>query len=362
MTKKKVKIYTYSHNRPDFIELQYQTLKRHVKDDFEFIVFNNERPGGDGGYDAEKINQINQICEKIGIKCIRVELDPELQYMNGVKMFDGESYLNGNIACAYSYTWGWKNYIVKNKCLSVILDSDMFLIKDISFVDMMEGYNFSYVPSYRLNRNYVDENNRGEISFVYPWNGFVMADTKNMPNPSEISWGCGYVNNIPVDVGGEVYYYLEKYKDQIKQLYIDQWGLLVDVQPPYEICINGCSQMFADFDNCTVEIKNYQESDQRTYPHQTPRENYWEYVYKNYVDIIKITGENNFPRPTYIDFLKLEKDDNVISDSFIFHYKNASNTLPWMKGDIGIQYNYIKTQCLHNLLNLFQLQKRLIGE
>ena len=38
-----IKIYTYSHNRPDLIEPQYDSLKKHVKDNFEFIVFNNER-------------------------------------------------------------------------------------------------------------------------------------------------------------------------------------------------------------------------------------------------------------------------------------------------------------------------------
>ena len=38
-----IRIYTYSHNRPDLIEPQYDSLKKHIKDDFEFIVFNNER-------------------------------------------------------------------------------------------------------------------------------------------------------------------------------------------------------------------------------------------------------------------------------------------------------------------------------
>ena len=39
---KVIKIYTYSHNRPDFIEPQFNSIKKHVKDDFEFIVFNNK--------------------------------------------------------------------------------------------------------------------------------------------------------------------------------------------------------------------------------------------------------------------------------------------------------------------------------
>ena len=42
-----IKVYTYSHNRPDLIEPQYDSLKKHIKDDFEYIVFNNERQGGD---------------------------------------------------------------------------------------------------------------------------------------------------------------------------------------------------------------------------------------------------------------------------------------------------------------------------
>jgi hypothetical protein len=65
---------------------------------------------------------------------------------------------------------------------------------------------------------------------------------------------------------------------------------------------------------------------------------------------------------SFVDFLKFETDDNLLQDAFIFHYKNASNTLPWMKGDIGVQYNQIKTQALQNLLNQFQFQKRILGE
>ena len=30
-----IKIYTYSHNRPDLIKPQYESFKRYIKDDFE---------------------------------------------------------------------------------------------------------------------------------------------------------------------------------------------------------------------------------------------------------------------------------------------------------------------------------------
>ena len=76
-----IKIYTYSHNRPDLIEPQYESMKRHIKDDFEFIVFNNERAGSNpfSGYKPERIQEINDVCESLGIQCLRVELDPEYQ-------------------------------------------------------------------------------------------------------------------------------------------------------------------------------------------------------------------------------------------------------------------------------------------
>ena len=55
-----IKIYTYSHNRPDFIEPQYNSLKKHIQDDFEFIVFNNERAGSNpfSGYSPDRVQEI----------------------------------------------------------------------------------------------------------------------------------------------------------------------------------------------------------------------------------------------------------------------------------------------------------------
>ena len=38
---KKITIYTAADKRPDFIHLQYETLKKYIKDDFEYIIFNN---------------------------------------------------------------------------------------------------------------------------------------------------------------------------------------------------------------------------------------------------------------------------------------------------------------------------------
>ena len=353
-----IKIYTYSHNRPDFIEPQYNSIKKHIKDDFEFIVFNNERNGGDpgSGYKPERIDQIYEVCEKLNIKCIRVELDPELQFINGYKQFEGDSYVSGGShACAYSFSWGWKHYISQDDSISMIIDSDMFFIKDISIQNLLEDHNFAFIPSYRYHSKYQSEDNRGSIALHYPWNGVVIADIPNMPNPSELKWGLGVFNGQPCDVGGEGHSYLNTYKDQLKIKYIDMVSVQRDIAyegdehaPPegyIEMGFNGCSPMHVNLDDGEFVILDYQHSNNKTFPHQKHRDDYWQYVYDCFTYMVKFAEDNSFPKPTFIDLIKFEEDDDM-KESFILHYKNGSNSNVWQNED----YNNKKTVSLNKVL------------
>ena len=353
-----IKIYTYSHNRPDFIEPQYNSIKKHIKDDFEFIVFNNERNGGDpgSGYKPERIDQIYEVCEKLNIKCIRVELDPELQFLNGYKQFEGDSYVSGGShACAYSFSWGWKHYISQDDSISMIIDSDMFFIKDISIQSLLEDYNLAFIPSYRYYSKYQSEDNRGSIALHYPWNGVVIADVPNMPNPSELKWGLGVFNGQPCDVGGEGHSYLNTYKDQLKIKYIDMVSVQRDIAyegdehaPPegyIEMGFNGCSPMHVNLDDGEFVILDYQHSNNKTFPHQKHRDDYWQYVYDCFTYMVKFAEDNSFPKPTFIDLIKFEEDDDM-KESFILHYKNGSNSNVWQNED----YNNKKTVSLNKVL------------
>lgn len=353
-----IKVYTYSHNRPDLIKPQYQSLKRHLKDEFEFIVFNNEREGGDpgSGYSPQRIQEINDVCNELGIECIRVELDSQLQYINGYKQFEGESFVNGGShACAYAFSWGWKHHICKNECISVIIDSDMFFIKDVSIENMMVDHNFSFVPSYRYSQKYVDENNPGKITLHYPWNGVVIANIPNMPNPQDLKWGLGVFGGEPCDVGGEGYQYLYNYQDDLKIKYLDQVSIQRDTfcpddkhSPPdgyVEMGFNGCSPMHVNLDEGEFVILDYQHSNTRTFPHQKERDDYWQYVYDCFTYMVNYSNKHEFPKPTFIDLIKFEVDDNM-EDAFILHYKNASNSNPWQTEE----YNLQKTKALSKVL------------
>ena len=353
-----IKIYTYSHNRPDLIKPQYESIKKHVKDDFEFIVFNNERAGSNpfSGYSPERVQEIFDVCTGLNIQCIRVDLDPELQFINGYQQFAGDSFMgDGSHACGYAFSWGWKHHISKNDCVSMIIDSDMFFIKDISIEDVMEDNNLAFIPSHRYSSKYQDEENRGSIALRYPWNGVVIADVPNMPNPSELKWGLGMVNGQACDVGGEGYKYLLDYQDQLKIKYIDHVSIQRDAYsgdehtPPdgyIEMGLNGCAPMHVNLDNNEFIILDYQESNERTFPHQKERKEYWQYLHDCFSYMVQYAAKYEFPKPTFIDLIKFEVDDNM-EDAFILHYKNASNGNAWQSDE----YNSKKTKALSNVLS-----------
>ena len=370
-----IKIYTYSHNRPDFIAHQYASMKKYIKDDFEFIVFNNEREGSSSGYSPERVVEIFKVCEELGIKCIRVELDPELQFINGYPQFHGDSFMgNGSHACGYAFSWGWKHHISKNDCISMIIHSDMFFIKDISISESMNGYNFAYSPHYRSSYHYRSMEDRGDFVLKYPWNGIIIADIPNMPNPEELGWGLGIFNGQAADVGGQGSIYLEKYKNQLKEKYIDMVCLQRDIKvegDPHsvsdetiEVGLNGCYALHVNFshdentiipfeEKSAVKIMGAQDSDVRALPHQIERSNFWEYLRRSFQYIIdNFSVKHEFPKPTFIDLIKFETDD--IEDAFIFHYKNASNDHCWQNE----QYNQSKTKSLHKVLNEYIYEEK----
>src|SRR5579872_6833786 len=61
----KVLIMTYVHSRPDFIELHHKTFKAFLKDDYEYVVF-NDAPNSSMSLAME------QTCARLGIRCFRV--------------------------------------------------------------------------------------------------------------------------------------------------------------------------------------------------------------------------------------------------------------------------------------------------
>ncbi len=159
-----MKIVTIFDRNEEFIEYQYKSIIKNIKCDFEYIVFNN-------GSNLEQIEKINEICERLNIKTIKLNsglrlhntYDPSIKA--GSALNEAFSYLSGRI---------------------FKIDSDMFFINDINFSDISEdllfipnGVNNDIIWSgiFGINLDVVKD----ELNFL-PTFGDTFSESKNIVN------------------------------------------------------------------------------------------------------------------------------------------------------------------------------------
>ena len=95
----KIKIITLANHRPDFIELQFNSIKKFVKDrDVEYVIFNTSE-------DKTRSDEINNICNKLGIQTIKVKKTKLIKFID----------YNISRTVARTLNWVSKNYIKNQK-------------------------------------------------------------------------------------------------------------------------------------------------------------------------------------------------------------------------------------------------------
>ena len=178
-----MKIVTAVVNNPDFIEIQYHTLKKYFKANYDFIVFNDAKDFSDfTNYgDITIKQQIQDTCDKLNIECINI---PN-HHHNKQK--------DACIRCADSM-----NYILEyqktNPDKYLLLDSDMFLINDFD-IEKYSNYDCAVVLQSRNNHR-----------INYFWNGIYYFDIIKMKNLELLNWNtCNQC-----DVGGMMQDWLKK--------------------------------------------------------------------------------------------------------------------------------------------------------
>ncbi len=182
-----VLIFTYAYNRPDFIEIQYKTFKKFLKDDYEFIVFND-------AVDAAMEQNIIAMCTKYGIRCIRIP--QSIHAKPYLRRWQGENYQDPAVRNSNVVMYSLNEIGFKHDGLVVLLDSDMFLIRNFSIKEYMHTYDLAGLEQPRP-------------GVIYLWIGLAFLDMRTMPNRHTIDFNCGLVGSQPVDAGGQTYYYLQ---------------------------------------------------------------------------------------------------------------------------------------------------------
>jgi len=190
-----VLVITHAYLRPDFIEIQDKTFKKFLKDDYEFIVFNDAR-------NQSLRKEITAICNKLNLRCI--EIPQAIHDRPYLKRFPHEDRNNACARCANVVQYSLNELGFKYNGLVAIIDSDMFLIKDFSIANFMANHDIAGIPQ-----------SRGNIHYL--WNGIVFFNMNTLPDKETMDFNCGIINGNPVDVGGYTYYYFQKHPEVRKK-------------------------------------------------------------------------------------------------------------------------------------------------
>lgn len=184
-----MKVVTAVTNNTDFIEIQYYTLKKYLKNDFEFIVFNDAKsfPDFTNDGDVSIRTKIQEVCKNLGIECINIPNDHHI-YMQ----------------IASARTADSLNYILQYQLLHpdeyLLLDSDMFLIDNLDISKYRNVCDTAFIPQTR------DINGK---RIEYLWSGIYYFNMANMKDLEMLNWGCGMA-----DTGGMTHDWLEKQRTE----------------------------------------------------------------------------------------------------------------------------------------------------
>jgi hypothetical protein len=232
-------------NNPEFIELQYLTLKRFMKGSYVFKVYNDAKKFNDftNFGDTEIYNKIKRKCANLNIQCIDIPNDHHKRQTSAV------------IRCSDSNNFMLNNYHKLGSSKFLVLDSDMFLIKEIQ-TSIYDDYMCAIVPQ-----------TRGKIKYF--WNGLYYFDFNKIPNRDIMKWDYLIKGSDVTDVGGHMYNWLNTLSDNEKTK-VHNISHLCSLRWSKEHFPKGLHTALFDF--CSNDVKNehgkyYSELYDDTYLH-----------------------------------------------------------------------------------------------
>jgi hypothetical protein len=206
-----VRIFTYVYNRPDFIELHVKTLQAFLKDEYEYIVFNDAS-------NMDMKRTIEETCRRLNVQCIRVPDHAPHRQTPSYRHMDGIQYSLDILG--YDYNG-----------ILVLLDADMFLIRPLSIKEYMRDHDFIGGYEYRCRdggyfktaeSQFVNGAafvaNDNQVTYTSPC--LVFMNMANLPNKRSINFDGDRVEGIACDVGGQSYYYFKNNPDISLKFYV----------------------------------------------------------------------------------------------------------------------------------------------
>jgi hypothetical protein len=292
-----MKIITIEHKNTKYIDMQYKTIKKHVKNNIDYIVYNN------ACLESNEYFNINEICKQLNIKVVNF-------FPNGGNCSDPSQ------AHCYALLKIWEDFKDSNEKI-LIINSDMFFFKDIDLEKAFGNNQMSIVPWYSSNPAYHKD--------IAAWGGIIYIDTKNIPKKNSFDLSLGIdINGERVDTGGKTRDYFKFNKIDIK--YLELWIVNSYDNNLIDVSLNGNQRFLIKTldDKKIITADGTTYYDNKTFEYELERENYNDYLIHNYEYVLNNIKKYNFPTDLCaIQFIKFHDDD--IEDSFIIHQQGGSN-------------------------------------
>lgn len=259
-----LKLITIFDKHEDFIELQYNSIIKYVKGEYEYIVFNNAST-------QEQADKNQQQCDKLGIKCVRILVNYDAAPSN-----IAGSALNASF-----------EHLAGEKVFKI--DSDMFFISDINLSDLLVD-DLVYIPNYKPDMEIMWSGvfgiNLGKVNINLDFNPSVIPETDTFGQ------SCLLTKDL-------------KYSKKLIELYGIQ-----DIKD--EVIITSLNN------DCGVYFKGGEIifNEKPEYYNGTTLDG----LSSKYDDIISKLNEYSFPEPLLVDIITLDEVD------FIIHFKSSNWT------------------------------------
>jgi len=273
----------------DFIELQYKSILKYIKGNFDYIIFNNA-----SNENQRMSNRL--ICDKFNIKCI----DTNLTYINGTPSSMAGEGLNESF-----------QYLKNKKVFK--LDSDMFFMGECNLEKEFENFNILYIPNLK---------SFGELM----WSGCFGIDL------TVIKDDINFMPIVNTDTFGNSMHLINNNQYSRKKFHLLNFQKIEN--DIYTISYNNDCGIFINSNNeiISVENNNYFKNNYEL-----------ESILEKYKHIEKDMIEFKFPSPYNIDYVYIN------GKKFIFHFKSSNWTI-W--NDYVDDYLQDKKTATKNFLNL----------
>jgi glycosyltransferase involved in cell wall biosynthesis len=226
----KVRILTFHYNEPEFLEVQYASLQKFMQNDFELIVFND-------GNTPERESAIREMCDKLGIQCVRFEQQWHLEnpYNENLKRWVAtrRSWLafrsypltdeiiaqQPSVRHSHVIEYALHHFGYDHDDIVVILDGDAFAISPIDLKKEMKDRDI--IGAYRVADNWIYK--VGEKNTEYLWVTFIAFDPRKLPNKQDFHFFPDLIDNSLQDTGSHIYNYLKANPEVKVQQYPVYW-------------------------------------------------------------------------------------------------------------------------------------------